>query len=838
MPEELHDIEPEVIQEDNQENGSSGNDHDEPIVDPEIPDNGGVNDELDDGNGKNDDYESVSLIFDYTMDKDNNIFISGVSEVDEFSITIQCEYLNPDSRTINISIKDLINKMEILPPTKVDELKNRKIYFQELLTDYSYVFKLDECYDIDVSNIEIDNIAGFNFDNPGEISISLGSTISEEITNGCKIFYFYGTTATDFNIELSNYHSELLNYYVLDFSYIEAKGIKFKLYTSSTEDSKTTLVIKQCTEEEKIHQHSFENMKMKKKIYFKFTEDNKLLYEYLETYKDDELQDVSKSNDENEVTTFCVEGTITFNDDSEMVIVPDMDKHDYKVEKNELDYPQRWNDIQHNDENCHICGQVCDNMVCHVTNVKVTNEDGLKKEYKVSTYDCGKMQILEDKVTDSSTYNYLNCEAKIGQMKKDEVLSIKQNIINGSSYGSFTNQVTGLSKEICEVEFIKDVVKKGVDGYTTTKSVTTFEDINEDNETPEMNDNIYGICYLISDQSFSPSKSGESSITREMLSKVVYEQVSKSKGCELNTISFPDVLETPWKSAYIGNEINIVAGSNNNVITNYKVNGNINNPISTTTGVTELIHSLVTTKAQNKTYNNKSSDFIVSNDNIIDISVSRKIMAASISNPEANLDITFYGIPCRASSISNTTVIEADNPYHTIIFNGESLSEDIITETSGIISIYSNHTKTATINLIEKEDEDDEAAPINVENISITSTGIININLPNNSDITETPVIKNIDLFEGSVNFTGQSVSRLPQITITIYKDVEPSSVISGIDLKKVKMIRYYSTEEKEKIKQEYKSLLLLMTLTKDETLKNLLLLKFIDVERQLRKLE
>lgn len=171
-------------------------------------------------------------------------------------------------------------------------------------------------------------------------------------------------------------------------------------------------------------------------------------------------------------------------------------------------------------------------------------------------------------------------------------------------------------------------------------------------------------------------------------------------------------------------------------------------------------------------------------------------------------------IKCGSSSL-----ITSENPNQTLVFAGTELEEDIKTTTYGTLNVYVNTTEPSKIKLIEKEEteSDENKSPITFENIRITTPEdqCLEIVLPDT--VIKKPEIKQLEIFDGKVKFSGSSASQLSNMTIILYKDVKPSDVIFGINFNSIKIIKIDNTK-KLKLIQRYQSLILILSLINKNT--------------------
>ena len=183
-----------------------------------------------------------------------------------------------------------------------------------------------------------------------------------------------------------------------------------------------------------------------------------------------------------------------------------------------------------------------------------------------------------------------------------------------------------------------------------------------------------------------------------------------------------------------------------------------------------------------------------------------------------------------------SSLITNENPIQTLIFAGTKLEEDVKTTTYGTLNVFINTTETSKIKLIEKEEteNDENKSPITFENIRITTPEdqCLEIVLPNT--VIEKPEIKQIELFDGKIKFSGSTVSQLSVKSIVLYKDVNPSDVIFGINLKNIKIIKVDNTK-KQKLLKRYQTLILMLTLVNKNTDEyKLMLLEILKLKKEI----
>lgn len=637
----------------------------------------------------------------------------------------------------------------------------------------------------------------------------------------------------------------------MDFSYIKAKNqlLTINVDTDNISDDGTDvsgsgipLIIKQVNKNAEIFQYKFDNLQSQKELGFEFLSNGDLVFLCMGDVEGNEdtalLADVSNDDEETETTdtknfkitsihTNCEfeisEGVINCSHKENLI--------SSKSEINSLGYPSNSNNFQFTDSLVHINLEPLENQAMSISCVEIVKTEQNKEEYKLSFGDYGSLHT-DGRKYDSSKYKYCNVELKTDQIKSNTNVTITENLSNGITIQSSVKQLTGSNNNIGEIEFIQN--KKEV-GHFDISTMAEFSDSDDDEETTTTaTDDLYDLGIFLIANEPNVYLSGSGSTNRNTLTSLIFDTLDEGK--ELIDFNFSDVSDAEYRGCMIENSIINSVGLMNDK--KYKIveNGIIQSSVIFGGGVSELTHSLITEMAQNQLLkSNKNNGLVVGNDDIIDLAVTKNNMSAKIDNSIIGSDVTVYSLSNKLSYFSNTQKIDETNPNCTIVFNGETFSEDIVTETQGSITVYSNHSGTSTINLIEKENEDDVTCPINVKNMAITSTGQVTINIPTT---TETPTIQNIDLFEGSICFTGSSVSQLPPITVTIYKDVEPSSVISGISLSKIQIIKVkkLSDDEKEQLIKKYKYSLLLLSITKDETLQALTVLEILKIQDQLKE--
>lgn len=186
--------------------------------------------------------------------------------------------------------------------------------------------------------------------------------------------------------------------------------------------------------------------------------------------------------------------------------------------------------------------------------------------------------------------------------------------------------------------------------------------------------------------------------------------------------------------------------------------------------------------------------------------------------------------------VSKSSLITNENPIQTLIFAGTKLEEDVKTTTYGTLNVFITTTQTSKIKLIEKEEteSDENKSPITFENIRITTPEdqCLEIVLPDN--VIKKPEIKQLELFDGKIKFSGSSVSQLSNMTIILYKDVKPSDVIFGINLNNIKFIKIDNTK-KQKLIKRYQTLLLMLTLVNKNTDEyKLMLLEILKLKKEI----
>ena len=124
--------------------------------------------------------------------------------------------------------------------------------------------------------------------------------------------------------------------------------------------------------------------------------------------------------------------------------------------------------------------------------------------------------------------------------------------------------------------------------------------------------------------------------------------------------------------------------------------------------------------------------------------------------------------------------------------------------------------------------------PITFENIRITTPEdqCLEVVLPNT--VIEKPEIKQIELFDGKIKFSGSTVSQLSVNSIVLYKDVNPSDVIFGINLKNIKIIKV-DNSKKQKLIKRYQTLILMSTLVNKNTDEyKLMLLEILKLKKEI----
>lgn len=184
----------------------------------------------------------------------------------------------------------------------------------------------------------------------------------------------------------------------------------------------------------------------------------------------------------------------------------------------------------------------------------------------------------------------------------------------------------------------------------------------------------------------------------------------------------------------------------------------------------------------------------------------------------------------------NSSLITNKNPNQTLIFAGTKIEEDIKTTTYGTLNVFLNTIEPSKIKLIEKEEKEDDKykSPITFENIRITTPEdqCLEVVLPNT--VIEKPEIKQIELFDGKIKFSGSTVSQLSVNSIVLYKDVNPSDVIFGINLKNIKIIKVDNTK-KQKLIKRYQTLILMSTLVNKNTDEyKLMLLEILKLKKEI----
>ena len=183
-----------------------------------------------------------------------------------------------------------------------------------------------------------------------------------------------------------------------------------------------------------------------------------------------------------------------------------------------------------------------------------------------------------------------------------------------------------------------------------------------------------------------------------------------------------------------------------------------------------------------------------------------------------------------------SSLITNENPNQTLIFAGTKIEEDIKTTTYGTLNVFLNTIEPSKIKLIEKEEKEDDKykSPITFENIRITTPEdqCLEVVLPNT--VIEKPEIKQIELFDGKIKFSGSTVSQLSVNSIVLYKDVNPSDVIFGINLKNIKIIKVDNTKKQKLIKRYQKLLLMLAFVNKNTDEYNLILLEILKLKKEI----
>ena len=185
---------------------------------------------------------------------------------------------------------------------------------------------------------------------------------------------------------------------------------------------------------------------------------------------------------------------------------------------------------------------------------------------------------------------------------------------------------------------------------------------------------------------------------------------------------------------------------------------------------------------------------------------------------------------------NHSSLITNENPVQTLIFAGTKLEEDVKTTTYGTLNVFLNTIEPSKIKLIEKEEKEDDKykSPITFENIRITTPEdqCLEVVLPNT--VIEKPEIKQIELFDGKIKFSGSTVSQLSVNSIVLYKDVNPSDVIFGINLKNIKIIKV-DNSKKQKLIKRYQTLILMLTLVNKNTDEyNLILLEILKLKKEI----
>lgn len=196
---------------------------------------------------------------------------------------------------------------------------------------------------------------------------------------------------------------------------------------------------------------------------------------------------------------------------------------------------------------------------------------------------------------------------------------------------------------------------------------------------------------------------------------------------------------------------------------------------------------------------------------------------------------------CSLIERSQTTYLTKNNSSKCLLFAGTTIVDSIKTSTYGTLDVYVSTTETSKIKLIEKEDSeyDTTETRITLENIRITTPENQELEIILPDTVSKTPIIKQIELFSGKVKFSGSSVSQLENINFMLYKDVNPSDVISGINLNKVKIIKIGNNiadkQNKEDLLKRYKSLILAMYLMDNNSEEyKLLLLTLIKLKKEI----
>lgn len=218
--------------------------------------------------------------------------------------------------------------------------------------------------------------------------------------------------------------------------------------------------------------------------------------------------------------------------------------------------------------------------------------------------------------------------------------------------------------------------------------------------------------------------------------------------------------------------------------------------------------------------------------------VSKTGIKVTIPTEKTEDSITIGITNGNSSLITNgkSSLITSENPNQTLIFAGTKLEEDVKTTTYGTLNVFINTIEPSKIKLIEKEEKEDDKykSPITFENIRITTPKdqCLEIVLPNT--VIEKPKIKQIELFDGKIKFSGSTVSQLSVNSIVLYKDINPSDVIFGINLKNIKIIKVDNTK-KQKLIKRYQTLILMLTLVNKNTDEyKLMLLEILKLKKEI----
>lgn len=229
-------------------------------------------------------------------------------------------------------------------------------------------------------------------------------------------------------------------------------------------------------------------------------------------------------------------------------------------------------------------------------------------------------------------------------------------------------------------------------------------------------------------------------------------------------------------------------------------------------------------------------------DIIYSLKIPMGVDASIITTHKENMNDNEYDIVVAASKTSRlhftgaSSLITNENPIQNLIFAGTKIEEDVKTTTYGTLNVYLNTIEPSKIKLIEKEETEDNKykSPITFENVRITTPEdqCLEIVLPNT--VIEKPEIKQIELFDGKIKFSGSTVSQLSVNSIVLYKDVNPSDVIFGINLKNIKIIKVDNTKKQKLIKRYQKLLLMLAFVNKNTDEYNLILLEILKLKKEI----